>query len=65
MDGLCKIRESMKIKYAVFRLDSKMVVEGMDATLPKGQYIIPVFDKYEDAKEAAGDRFEIVEGCLA
>lgn len=51
----------MKIKYAVFRLVSRMVVQGMDATLPKGQYIIPVFDKYEEAKKAAGDRFEIVE----
>lgn len=55
----------MKIKYAVFRLVSKMVVQGMDTPLPKGQYIIPVFDKYEDAKEAAGDRFEIVELSLA
>ena len=51
----------MKIKYAVFRLVSKMVVQGIDASLPKGQYVMPVFDDYEEAKKAAGDRFEIVE----
>ena len=28
---------------------------------PKGQYMIPVFDDYDEAKKYAGKRFEVVE----
>lgn len=49
--------------YAVMRIDSKLQLADteIDYNLPKGCYVIPCFSDYEKAKEAAGDRFEIVE----
>ena len=51
--------------YMVLRLDSKMVAKdiyGRDVEhqLPKGNYLCPVFDNYEDAVYMADGRFEIV-----
>ena len=56
----------MKIKtiYAVMRLDRSIMVYGQKMPIPDGQYLIPCFDDYEQAKDAAGDRFEIVEMAI-
>lgn len=51
----------MKTIYSVMRLDRTIMVYGEKIPLPKGQYLIPCFDDYNEAKEAAGERFEIVE----
>ena len=59
----------MKTIYAVMRLDRSIMVygqniplpDGQKIPLPDGQYLIPCFDDYEQAKDAAGDRFEIVD----
>ena len=51
----------MKKVYAVFGLFSAVDVMGMKSEFQKGQYIIPVFDDYEEAKKYAGERFEVVE----
>lgn len=47
--------------YAVFGIFPSINVDGVDCKLPFGQYIIPTFDKYDDAKEYAGDIFNVVE----
>lgn len=47
--------------YAVFGLFKSLSVGGIESNLPKGQYIIPVFDDYDEAKEYAGEIFEVVE----
>lgn len=47
--------------YAVFGIFPSINVDGVDCKLPVGQYIIPTFDKYDDAKEYAGDMFDVVE----
>ena len=47
--------------YAVFGLFNALDVMGIKSNLPKGQYIIPVFDDYDEAKEYAGEGFEVVE----
>ena len=51
----------MKTVYAVFRLDRTIIVYGERVPLPEGQYLVPVFDNYTDAKELAGDRFDVIE----
>lgn len=52
---------SEKKVYAVFGLFNAVDVMGMKSEFPKGQYMIPVFDDYDKAKEYAGSRFEVVE----
>ena len=47
--------------YAVYGIFPSINVDGVDCKLPVGQYIIPTFDKYDDAKEYAGNMFNIVE----
>ena len=47
--------------YAVFGLFKSLNASGIKSNLPKGQYIIPVFDDYDEAKKYAGEIFEIVE----
>jgi len=55
----------MKTIYSVMRLDRSIMVYGQNIPLPDGQCLIPCFDDYEQAKDAAGDRFEIVEMEIA
>ena len=52
---------SEKKAYAVFGLFNALNVMGIKSNLPKGQYIIPVFDDYDEAKKYAGEKFEVVE----
>ena len=47
--------------YAVFGLFKSLSADGIKSNLPKGQYFIPVFDDYDEAKEYAGEIFEVVE----
>jgi hypothetical protein len=49
-----------RLLYAVFRVDSKMTVMGMEIPLPKGEYVIPVFEDYEKAVEySQNGKFQI------
>lgn len=50
-----------KTKYAVFGLFKSLDAMGSKATLKDGQYFIPVFDNYDDAKQHAGDKYDIIE----
>ena len=52
---------SEKKVYAVFGLFNAVDVMGIKSNFPKGQYMIPVFDDYDEAKKCAGERFEVVE----
>ena len=52
---------SEKKVYAVFGIFSSVDVCGLNGKLPKGQYVIPVFEDYDEAKKYAGSRFEVVE----
>ena len=52
---------SEKKVYAVFGLFKAVDVNGIKSEFQKGQYIIPVFDDYDEAKKYAGSRFEVVE----
>lgn len=47
--------------YAVFGLFKSLSAGGIKSNLPKGQYFIPVFDDYDEAKKYAGEIFEVVE----
>ena len=52
---------SEKRVYAVFGLFNSVNVMGIKSEFPKGQYMIPVFDDYNEAKKYAGERFDVVE----
>ena len=52
---------SEKRVYAVFGLFNSVDVMGIKSEFPKGQYIIPVFDDYDEAKKYADERFDVVE----
>ena len=52
---------SEKKVYAVFGLFNAVDVMDIKSEFPKGQYMIPVFDDYDEAKKYAGERFEVVE----
>ena len=52
---------SEKKVYAVFGLFNAVDVMGIKSEFPKGQYMIPVFDDYDEAKKYAGSRIEVVE----
>ena len=52
---------SEKKVYAVFGLFNSVDVMNIKSEFPKGQYMIPVFDDYDEAKKYAGNRFEVVE----
>jgi len=51
----------MKTIYVVMRADKSIIVNGVTTRLPEGNFLMPCFDTYDKAKEAAGDRFEIIE----
>ena len=46
--------------YAVLGLFKNFDVNNNKGVLPDGQYVIPVYDKYDDALKIAGDKFDIV-----
>lgn len=57
-----------KTFYGVLRLDSSMRMDDpfrhgaeIKLTMPKGQYLMPVFDTREAAEEYADGRFGIIE----
>ena len=60
METIIKIIPERKV-YVVFGLFNALDFMGIKSNLPKGQYIIPVFDDYDEAKEYAGEKFEVVE----
>ena len=47
--------------YVVFGIFPSINVDGVDCKLPSGQYILPAFDNYVDAKQYAGNVFNVVE----
>ena len=47
--------------YVVFGIFPSINVDGVDCKLPSGQYILPAFDNYVDAKQYAGNVFNVVD----
>lgn len=56
-----ELRQMGKKVYAVFCILDTLTVMGVDAKLPKGQYIMPIFEDYEEAVKYSANKHVIVE----